>query len=577
MTVDQARQKFERMWARAAPALKEGYASHARNGATPSEVAEAAGAPLKSSTGTDSRTADQMAREKTRSRILQQGGAYGSIGEAALKEYDARTPAKPAAPSSTFAELTKAPPVPKSGTISVGDKSTAASGWLPPVPMPPVVTAPKIMLPDAGLVTSYFPKGEKPAAPTPVPVMPARVASVAKPFPTDSQRAAYNALPDDTPLDTISNFTPAERAAIDKLPVMPERSELATPAIASRNPVAQFPSYQDLTPISADYTAPSARKPDRPTDNATPAIAARSVADLRREDDSATPAIAALTRTFTPEEAAAYKSRPGVVARRARFAADKATALPDSSTPLERTADGVLGTIDRGITRGYDAVASFVRPDVKAAEIAKKNQTNWAAEDASKSAADKKRADAVAAVTGKTTSTATPPPNVPPATTNEAQVAAPAPAAQASPAAPVKANEQELIGMRRGVPQYQPKTIAAPAAPAQMAGAQTMMERDGVVPMARTAALPQRGPASQPERTGSTLQTGAFSDASYARTRAAEQKGINDVAIRSGSASDEIKATNPALSTSVANGFAADKAISRLKSNKLQGSTPARR
>jgi hypothetical protein len=39
----------------------------------------------------------------------------------------------------------------------------------------------------------------------------------------------------------------------------------------------------------------------------------------------------------------------------------------------------------------------------------------------------------------------------------------------------------------------------------------------------------------------------AYSNAAMARTNAAEQKGINDAAIRAGTASQEVRDTNPAL------------------------------
>jgi hypothetical protein len=66
-------------------------------------------------------------------------------------------------------------------------------------------------------------------------------------------------------------------------------------------------------------------------------------------------------------------------------------------------------------------------------------------------------------------------------------------------------------------------------------------------------ALP-RGPASQPERTDSMLDdpNNAYSNAAMARTNAAEQKGINDAAIRAGTASQEVRDTNPALVEKIA-------------------------
>ena len=84
------------------------------------------------------------------------------------------------------------------------------------------------------------------------------------------------------------------------------------------------------------------------------------------------------------------------------------------------------------------------------------------------------------------------------------------------------------------------------------------MELDGTIPMTNRSArkptgLP-RGPASQPEPKYQSpiAKGGAFSDEAFASTRAAEQKGINDAAIRNGSASDATRATNPDLVAKIA-------------------------
>lgn len=62
-----------------------------------------------------------------------------------------------------------------------------------------------------------------------------------------------------------------------------------------------------------------------------------------------------------------------------------------------------------------------------------------------------------------------------------------------------------------------------------IAGAQRMMESDGVIPRTVTTPAPMpRGPASQPSPTGSALDNpnNAFSKEAYARTAAAEAKGV---------------------------------------------------
>jgi len=102
--------------------------------------------------------------------------------------------------------------------------------------------------------------------------------------------------------------------------------------------------------------------------------------------------------------------------------------------------------------------------------------------------------------------------------------------------------------------QYQareaPKAAAAmapkffgPTQPTQDPTAAALTRASGV----KTA--PLRGPASQRERTDSRLDdpNNPFSNAAMARTNAAEQKGINDAAIRAGTASQEVRDTNPAL------------------------------
>jgi hypothetical protein len=65
--------------------------------------------------------------------------------------------------------------------------------------------------------------------------------------------------------------------------------------------------------------------------------------------------------------------------------------------------------------------------------------------------------------------------------------------------------DKEQAGVVRGRPTYAPKVPTITATPAMRAGAQSMMERDGVVPMPRSQAPMPRGPASQPERTLSTI------------------------------------------------------------------------
>ena len=84
---NEAKQQFEGIWSSSSDALKEKYAS--RSQTTDLAPSERMGTPAP-------RTNDQINRDNTRSRILQQGGAYGTPGEQALKEYDARTAVKPA-------------------------------------------------------------------------------------------------------------------------------------------------------------------------------------------------------------------------------------------------------------------------------------------------------------------------------------------------------------------------------------------------------------------------------------------------------------------------------------------------
>lgn len=119
---------------------------------------------------------------------------------------------------------------------------------------------------------------------------------------------------------------------------------------------------------------------------------------------------------------------------------------------------------------------------------------------------------------------------------------------------------EELTGMKGGIPQYSPKVAAITATPQQMAGAQRVMEGSGMVSMQpRTMAtpapaLPPRGPASQPVRTGSAIDNpnSAFSDAAFARTAAAQQTGVETTAIRAGTASDETRAKHPELVSKIA-------------------------
>jgi hypothetical protein len=164
--VDEATAEFERMWATSPDSLKQKYANRTSGKTTDLAPSERMGTPAP-------RTNDQINRDNTRSRILQQGGAYGTPGEQALKEYDARTAAKPTPPpakapvttaeasraaveqsqsttksdgsyesrqqamkeergqesasimasvtDNSFAELTKAPVIPAGGVNSVGD------------------------------------------------------------------------------------------------------------------------------------------------------------------------------------------------------------------------------------------------------------------------------------------------------------------------------------------------------------------------------------------------------------------------------------------------------------------------
>jgi hypothetical protein len=160
---------------------------------------------------------------------------------------------------------------------------------------------------------------------------------------------------------------------------------------------------------------------------------------------------------------------------------------------------------------------------------------------------------------------------------------------QGKPLQGSSAERGELIGMRSGVPIYataeslygKPPVLKsfdvstqtpeqqraayqareAPKAAAAMApkffGPQQNTQDPTAAALTRASgvktALP-RGPASQPERTDSMLDdpNNAYSNAAMARTNAAEQKGINDAAIRAGTASQEVRDTNPALVEKIA-------------------------
>ena len=128
LTQEQAKVKFESIWAGAAPELKDTYAAKARNSLSPSERKEY-----------DTEVNRENARKDSRAGIT--GLKPTPPPTRTAPTPTAQKPAAPAPPAQTsnttqFKELPTPPPVPVGGAKSVGDGSDPSTNT-PPQPRPP--------------------------------------------------------------------------------------------------------------------------------------------------------------------------------------------------------------------------------------------------------------------------------------------------------------------------------------------------------------------------------------------------------------------------------------------------------
>lgn len=286
MTQAQAENEFEKRWQGASDAIKDKYATRARNSLAPSEQAAAA--------------ADKAKREGT-----------------------STTSAVPAmAPkTSAFTELTKPPVMPAGGMVSVGDGSTAENGWTPqPRPksfgkgdfgysftddMKTIGTS----LKNAAVVSA----GGNPTPATPAKPAMAPAASPAGYSPADARRddeARVAAMRPGTPAVTPSS--PAvSTPALPIAPTSPARatSDVAYSTLADQRMAEGYPAATAATPaMRSPRINPLTKLPMgyRPGDAVDPAQQSEADASVARQ----TAATAAVPVPRAIPVAAPVKSAP---------------------------------------------------------------------------------------------------------------------------------------------------------------------------------------------------------------------------------------------------------------------------
>lgn len=283
---NEAKQQFEGIWSSSSDALKEKYASRSQK--SDFAPSERMGTPAPQPNGVDRRTNDQINRDNTRSRILQQGGAYGTPGEQALKEYDARTAAKPTPPpakapeGSSFAELTKAPAIPAGGVNSVGDG---------------VFTGGKVSDPNykfgydpradlEAVANGVHGRGFAPNAPTAQPVV-----STADMKREDEARVASMPVPAVSPTPAPAGTMPAQGTPVTAGMSIDERMHAEGKTRMGGVPVNKAPP----TP-QPGQTATTPVRPNRPSDDFTAGPGKEQVGVVQGRPTYA-PKVAAITAT----------------------------------------------------------------------------------------------------------------------------------------------------------------------------------------------------------------------------------------------------------------------------------------
>jgi hypothetical protein len=299
MTMEQATQKAEGMWASSPDALKEKYASRSESDLAPSEKKKYDEAKAKeeshakTSSVTSTTPAPRLSPEQSRVNLYEnqkRSRIRLYQGDAGLAEYDnslkPRSRPQPMTlttpsplPGISREELSQAPAIPAGGLDSVGDGSSSANGY-----QPQTFTRPAPLGEHAKLVESYQHDANDPVAsrPSRTPVSPpttilgagpgggydsnqvraTRVAAdLAKPLasPADARRADDQRMMVQAP-------APADARRADDQRMMAATQQLQSPVVASA-PVNQvMPSAEAKPMMGPPISAMSA-----PTTVASPA------------------------------------------------------------------------------------------------------------------------------------------------------------------------------------------------------------------------------------------------------------------------------------------------------------------